>query len=178
MLTNEEKITIAQCVREVLRSDQSHEEESKLFASLTAQYGQPEELDELIEKELDAWLERSNFCPNCGEPSPEPFLAPDPVWQFYVEPRFQKRSLCLECFEAFVAKKDGGVFERKRGKVAGWPGGYPLPEGGYEKFFQMTVAQKAKFYDWAARSGYWDWLDQRNFVKNEQPTKSPRKLSG
>jgi hypothetical protein len=58
------------------------------------------------------------------------------------------------------------------------PGGYPLPDGGYEKFFQMTVAQKAKFYDWAARSGYWDWLDQRNLVKNEQPTKWPRKLSG
>jgi|HubBroStandDraft_6_1064221.scaffolds.fasta_scaffold2704746_1 hypothetical protein len=43
-----------------------------------------------------------------------------------------------------VEQKDGGIFERKRGKVAGLPGGYPLPDGGYEKFFQMTVAQKAK----------------------------------
>jgi len=173
MLTNEEKTTLAQRVREILRSDQS-----KLFASLTPQYGQPEELDELIEKELDAWLEESNYCPHCGEPSPEPFLTLDRCWQFYVEPKDQKSALCLACFQSLVKQKDGGVFERKHGKVAGLPGGYPLPEGGYQKFFQMTVAQKAKFYDWAARSGYWDWLDQRNFVKNEQPTKWPRKLSG
>jgi hypothetical protein len=173
MLTNEEKTTIAQRVREILRSDQS-----KLFASLTPQYGQPEELDELIEKELHAWLEESNYCPHCGEPSPEPFLALDRCWRFYVEPKDQKSALCLACFRLLVKQKDGGIFERKHGKVAGLPGGYPLPEGGYEKFIQMTVAQKAKFYDWAARSGYWDWLDQRNFVKNEQPTKWPRKLSG
>jgi hypothetical protein len=162
MLTNEEKTTIAQRVREILRSDQSHEEESKLFASFTAQYGQPEELDELIEKELDAWLEESNYCPHYGEPSPEPFLAPDPVWQFYVEPRFQKRALCLACFKALI-----GVFERKHGKAAGWPGGFPLPDGGYKKFWKMTVARKAKFYDWAARSDYWGWLDQRASVNNE-----------
>jgi hypothetical protein len=117
MLTNEEKTTIAQRVREILRSDQSHEEESKLFASLTAQYGQPEELDELIKKELDGWLEESNYCPHCGEPSPEPFLAPDPVWQFYVERGFRREHCVWRVLKRLSPKKMAAFLRENTGRL-------------------------------------------------------------
>jgi hypothetical protein len=90
------------------------------------------------------------------------FLAPDVVWKFYANPPENSSLLiCLDCFKKLVAEKDGGAFERLNGKIAGWPYGYPLPDGGYEELFSMTKAEMDAFYKRSVESGYWRWLETK-----------------
>jgi hypothetical protein len=116
---------------------------------------------------LDFFCHRSGSheCARCGyNPTPFPamFLAPDKVWKFYAKPP-EKTSLliCLDCFKKIVAEKDGGAYERLNGKIAGWPFGYPLPDGGYEELFSMTQAGIDAFYERSVSTGYWRWLEQK-----------------
>jgi hypothetical protein len=102
-------------------------------------------------------------CAHCGRKRPNLFLAPDPVWEFYVKPQDQDKIICLVCFKTLVDWKDGGAFERSHGKAAGmaFPGFFPLPEGGYSELRNMTSEEKTVFYRWAKQSGYWAWLDAK-----------------
>jgi hypothetical protein len=98
-------------------------------------------------------------CAHCGIKNPMFFLSPEAVWEFYVPVKDRKKILCLTCFKTLVDWKDGGAFELLHGKVAGWPGGYPLPRGGYAELDAMTDREVGEFYHLADGLGHWKWLD-------------------
>jgi hypothetical protein len=153
--------SIRQRGRDILRSTKTHSEEAEAFANLVAQYGHEEEINNLLGDEVDVWIEETKACPGCGEEYPQIFIAPDPVWDFYVPLLFRKHRICLTCFRILIDRKDRGAFEKAHGKVSmGF--GIPLPDGGFAELSEMTLAEKAKFFNWAASSGHWNWLDERN----------------
>jgi hypothetical protein len=39
-----------------------------------------------------------------------------------------------------------------------FPGFIPLPDNGWEELLSMSEPEKDRFFAWARRSGYWDWL--------------------
>lgn len=107
----------------------------------------------------------SHECAKCGcNPTPFPamFLAPDAVWKFYAKPPDKSGLIiCLDCFQKLVAQEDGGAYERLNGKIAGWPYGYPLPDGGYEELFSMTQPEMDEFYERSVQKGFWRWLETK-----------------
>jgi hypothetical protein len=89
---------------------------------------------------------------------PLSFLVPDPVWAFYIPPPCRRLFICLVCWKQIVAERDQGAYQAEHGLPAGWPGGYPLPPGGYEELTAMSDAEHDAGYGRAAAMPGFRWL--------------------
>jgi hypothetical protein len=102
-------------------------------------------------------------CELCGTSTtaskwPLGFLVPDPVWTFYIPAPCRRLFICLGCWKTIVAERDQGAYQAEHGFPAGWPGGYPLPPGGYEELDGMTAPQLEAWYARADAMPGFRWL--------------------
>jgi|SRR5581483_7369186 len=83
-------------------------------------------------------------CPRCKRTDPYGMITvPDDVWRFYCPIEWQRRVLCLDCWNALVQENDGGKYQTKHGLPA-WRG-CPLPPGGLAQLEAMSEDQIREF---------------------------------
>jgi len=177
MLTDAQKIDLAELVRKILTIDLPREVRSEMLSAFydwpDSPDFDPEDLEsqsdgydarEIMQREIDAHERAAWVCGLCGAKEPKGFLVPDPVWEFYIGSKF--RFACVACYSALVERTDGGAFQDQHGRPATlrWfgtaedPQNFPLPPGGFEQLQKMTETERGAFFSFARGSGYWDWL--------------------
>lgn len=65
-------------------------------------------------------------CAGCRRESPDFWMVPPMVWEFYIEPARRRDILCFACWKRITTRRDNRSFEAAHGRPVGVPFWFPI----------------------------------------------------